>query len=54
VPTRVPLQPGASGAPDKFADYIKFDDLFGASAVFTSGTARQRKKETDVYVKVGQ
>ena len=38
-------------AGDKFADYIKFDDLFGASTVFTSGTARQRKKETDAYIK---
>ena len=43
---------GNGGEPaDKFADYIKFDDLFGASTVFSSGTARQRKKETDVYIK---
>ena len=34
-----------------FKDYIKFDDLFGASSLFTDGTARQRKLRTEVYVK---
>jgi len=41
---------GAEGG-GKFADYIKFDDLFGASALFTSGTAQQNKQEAAVYVK---
>jgi hypothetical protein len=53
------LQAGGAGAsrgvgygvPDKFADYARFDDMFGASRIFTDGTARQRKKETEMYVK---
>lgn len=40
-----------NGVPDKFADYARFDDMFGASRIFTDGTARQRKKETEMYVK---
>lgn len=40
-----------SPAPDAFADYIKFDDLFGASSIFTTGTVRQRRRETEVFVK---
>ena len=37
--------------PLKFADYKRFDDLFGASSIFTSGTPAQRKRETESYVK---
>ena len=33
-----------NGVPDKFADCARFDDMFGASRIFTDGTARQRKK----------
>ena len=34
----------ATTSNEKFADYIKFDDLFGASSIFTTGTARQRQR----------
>ena len=41
----------ATTSNEKFADYIKFDDLFGASSIFTTGTARQRQRERELYVK---
>ena len=41
----------ATTSNEKFADYIKFDDLFGASSIFTTGTPRQRQRERELYVK---
>ena len=34
-----------------FEDYIKFEDMFGASSIFTTGTARQKQREREAYVK---
>ena len=44
--------PNGGGGDPKFADYLKFDDLFGASSLFTTGTKRMRKKQTEQYVKL--
>ena len=34
-----------------FEDYIKFEDMFGASSIFTTGTARSEAREREAYVK---
>jgi|TARA_B110000977_G_scaffold77184_1_gene104108 hypothetical protein len=37
--------------PGRFADYVKFDDMFGASCIFTSGDPVQVRREREAYVK---
>jgi len=41
----------ATTSQSAFGDYVKFDDMFGASCIFTAGDPAQVQRQREAYVK---